>query len=91
MEMFEQEKLESPQRNGSNVTVHVFKLSVPSDRPDVCHRVSCPAAAGVLPHAAGLAFRLRSLPGTLRLCHRAAVVVEEVCVARECVCVCVWG
>lgn len=69
-----------------NVTVHISLLSVSADRTDVCDSVSSAAAAGVLPHAAGLALRLHGLPGTFWVCRWATVVVEEVCV--WCILVC---
>lgn len=64
-----------------------FPTSAPppssADRPDVRHRVPCAAAADVLLHAAGVALRLRRLPGTLRVRRGAPVVVEEVCARAQ--------
>lgn len=56
------------QRNGKNAAVHV-SLLVSVDRTDDCYSVSSAAAAGVLPHAAGVALRLHRLPGTFRFCR----------------------
>jgi len=64
--------------NDNNVT---FSLS--PDRTDDGHGLPGAPAAGVPPHAAGVALRLRRLPGAVRLRHRATVVVDEVCVCVE--------
>lgn len=52
--------------------------SVSADRPDVCDRLPRAAAAGVFPHATGVALRFHRLPGTLPVCPGAADMVEEV-------------
>lgn len=66
------------QWNGKTVTIHIsrslfilltytlyslFSLLSP-DRTDVGYSVSSASAAGVLPHAAGMALRFHSLAGT---------------------------
>lgn len=67
------------QRNSSSsVTVCVSVCFVPADRTHVSYSFSGAAAAGLFPHAAGVALRLHGFSGTFGVCDRASVVVEEV-------------
>lgn len=55
---------------------HLCSLS--AGGADVCDGVPSAPAAGVLPHATGVAFRFHRITGTLPVCPGATDMVEEV-------------